>query len=372
MKSKWVFFAAFGVFLALLVYPCSGAVNTRQIEIVRNKGVLNSQDMQIIDAFVGEAVRELVRTKDFTSIAHARSAILSRRLSKKSSAQAQYGEQFSVSAHKYISEGFEQAKQYEEQDRKFKTILNLLILIDGLEDVRLAGITLGLLRHPNMVIRYWAIHSVTNPGFTKQLNAKISSNSQLARTIVERLQGLVNQSGPEVVVLAAEFAATVDTPEGEDLLVRIADNRIKKYADWKVNYELLDAAVLKQLSNKISAGAMDRAALAQRFGQLYSHVINRYVKGRDVLNAAQKHQLASVMIETEVSCISKILGTKQTVIKRSIERDDYTRLVLEKSRLLGDPTRAGIVPMRLNYDYGRKPDGSARTAPIPLQDPPRK
>jgi len=372
MKSKCVIFAALAVFLVLVVYPGSGAVNTREIDTVRNKGVLDSPDMQIIDDFVSEAVRELVRTRDFTSIAQTRSVILARSSSKKSSAQAQYAEQFSESAHKYISSGFEQAGQFEPEDRKFKTTLNLLILVDGLQDVRLADLALGLIRDKNTVIRYWAVHSVTTPGFTKNLNSTIAANSQLARRIVEQLQGLLERSGPDMLALAAEFAAEVDISQGEDLLVQIADKRIKKYADWTVNYELFDGAVLRLLHKKISSGALDRAALARRFGQLYSYVIERYVKGRDFLNPTQKHQLTSVLIETEKSCISKLLGVPQTVIKRSVERDDYTRLLLEHSKLLGDATRAGLLPMKLNFDYGKNADGTARTAPLNLPEPPKK
>jgi len=372
MKSKWVIFAALVVFLVLVVYPDSGAVSTREIDTVRNKGVLDSSDMQIIDDFVGEAVRELVRTRDFTSIAQTRSVILARSSSKKSSAQAQYTEQFSESAHKYISSGFEQAKQFEPEDRKFKTTLNLLILVDGLEDVRLANLALGFLRDKNTVIRYWAIHSVTTPGFTENLNSTIAANSQLARRIVEQLQGLVERSGPDMLAFAAEFAVEVNITQGEDLLVRIADKRIKKYADWTVNYELFDGAVLRLLHKKISSGALNRAAVARRFGQLYSYVIQRYVKGRDFLSPTRKHQLASVLIETEKSCISKLLGVPQTVIKRSVERDDYTRLLLEHSKLLGDTTRAGLLPMKLNYDYGKNADGTGRTAPLTLPEPPEK
>ena len=371
MKAKWVIFAVLAAFFVLVMHSGYGAVNTREIDIVRNKPVLDSRDLQIIDNFVDEAVRELVKTKDFTSIAQTRSIILARRSSKRS-AQAQYAEQFSESAHKYISSGFKQAEQLTPEDRKFKAILNLLILVDGLEDVRLADLAIGLLKDRMSVIRYWAVHSITNPGFTKQLNSAIAANLQLARRIVEQLKGLVGNSGPEILALAAEFAAEVNVPQGEDLLGQIADLRIKRYADWTVDYELLDGTVLKLLYKKISSGAVNKPAIARRFGQLYSYAIQRYVKGRNFLNAAQKHQLASVLIETEKSCVGKLLGMPQSVIKRSVERGDYTRLLLEHSGLLGDETRAGRLALKLNFDYGRNPNGTARTAPLTLPEPPQK
>ena len=372
MKAKWAIFAVFTAFFALLVHSDSKAVNTRDIDIVRNKPVLESADLQIIDDFLDEAVRELVNTRDFSSIAKTRSTILARNISKKSSAQAQYAEQFSGSAYKYISAGFKQAEQLTPEARRFKAILNLLILTDRLEDVKLADLAIVFLNDENTVIRYWAIHSVTSPGFTKKLNTSIATNSQLARRIVEQLQALVGRSGPEILTFVAEFAAEVAIPQGEDLLGRIADTRMKMYADWKVDNELLDTVVLTLLYEKTSAGALNKAAVARRFAQLYSYAIQRYVKGRDSLNATQKHRLASVLVETEKSCISKFLGTPQSVIKRSVERDDYTRLLLEHGKLLGDDTAAGLLPTKLNFKYGRNPNGSTRTAPLTLTDPPQK
>ncbi len=376
MKAKWVIFAVLAAFFVLVMHSGYGVVNTREIDIVRNKPVLDSRDLQIIDNFVNEAVRELVvKTKDFTSIAQTRSIILARSSSRKS-AQAQYAEQFSESAHKYISSGFEQARQLTPEDRRFKVILNLLILIDGLQDVRLADLGLRLLKDQNTVIRYWAVHSVTSPGFTKQLNSPGGGNLQLARRIVEQLKGLVEPAGrmvgPEMLALVAEFAAEVGIPQGEDLLLQIADMRIKRYADWTVDYELLDAAILRLLYKKIYSGAVNKPAVARRFGQLYSYAIQRYVKGRNFLNAAQKHQLASVLVETEKSCIGKLLTVPQSIIKRAVERDDYTRLLLEHSKLLGDETRAGRLALKLNFDYGKNPDGTGRTAPLTLPEPPPK
>jgi hypothetical protein len=372
MKAKRVIFTVLASFFVLLMHSGYGAVNTRDIDSVRNKAVLDSSDLQIIDFFVGDAVRELVNTKDFASIAQTRSIILARRSSRKST-QTQYAEQFSESAHKYISKGLKQAEQLTPEDRRFKVILNILILIDGLEDVGLAELAIAFLKDESTIIRYWAVHSVTSPGFTKKLNFKKADDLQLARRIVVQLQGLVERSDPEILALAAEFAAEVGIPQGEDLFVQITDMRIKKYAAWTVNYELLDAAILRLLHQKISSvSVVNKAAVARRFGQLYSYVIQRYVKGRDLLNAAQKHQLASVLVETEKSCISKLLGMPQSIIKRAVERDDYTRLLLEHSKLLGDETGTGQLALRLKFDYGKKPNGTPRTAPLALPEPPKK
>ena len=164
MGVKYAIFAVLAAFLFLAVSSVYAAVNTREVDKVRSKAVLDSGDLQIIDSFVAEAVRELVKTNDFTSIAKVRTVILSRSSSSKNSAQAQYAEQFSESAYKYISSSLKQASRLTPEEHKLKVMVNLLILVDGLEDLRLADLAIELLNDDNTVVRYWAVHSITNSG----------------------------------------------------------------------------------------------------------------------------------------------------------------------------------------------------------------
>lgn len=369
MKNKWANFAVWVVFLVLVMHCGSEAVSTRDIEKVRIKDVLDSEDLQIIDNFVAEAVQELVSTRDFTSIAKTRMVILAFDSSRRESAAAQYAEQFSESAYKYISSGFEQAAELTPEDRKFKVILNLLILIDGLENPRLAEFGMKMLNDENVVLRYWAVHCVTNPGIIRKLNSGGAANLKLAREIAEQLKELVEGAGPELLALIAKFAAGVDVSQGEDLLGQIVDMRISKYADWSVDYELLDATILELLYRKMTPVEISKPAIARRFGQLYSYVMQRYVKGQNYLSDTERRQLASVLVETEDKCIGRLL-IPQSVIRRAIEDDDYSALLLEHSRLLGDETRTGQLALKLNFDYGETIDGGKRTSPLALAEPP--
>lgn len=372
MKVKFSILAiVLGVFFVLVVNSFSEAVNTADVDRVRNKGVLDNEDLMIIDNFVAEAVNELVQTKDFTSVARARAAILSRSNASRESAEAQYATQFSESAYKYLSLGLKGASKLTPEDVRVKVTFNLLILIDSMEKLRLAELAAGLLNDENTLIRYWAVHSVTNPAIIKQLNSDKAANSALASKIVEQLKGLVDQCGSEEIALMAEFAASVDIPQGEELLLQIADMRMSRYKDWAVEYELLDATILKLLYNKMSSTELNNPGLARRFGQLYSYAIQRYVKGQDYLYTSEKQQLASVLVEIEQSCVSKILGMPQSVIRKAVEQDDYTALLQEHGRLLGDETRAGQLELKLNFDYGSNPDGNKRVAPLALPEPPR-
>jgi len=379
MKIKWLIFAVLVAFLILVMNPGSVAVNTREVDNVRKKVVLDNDDLKIIDDFLAQAIQELVRTRDFTSIAKIRTVILSRQSSTQAQ-QAQYAQQFSESARKYIAEGFRQAQALRRPERITGVTINLLILMDGLHDLGLADSAIAMLKNENMVIRYWAVHCLTNPGIITQLNS--ATNSNQASVIAAQLKELIENSTPEIVALIAQFAVGVNIPQAEELLTQIADLRIKRYADWTVKYELYDSAILKYLSSKIpllsqSPGGplptttSSRPAIARRFAQLYSYAIQRYVKGDALLNDTQKSHLASVLVDTEDKCIGRLLGKPQLTIRRALERNNVPAILAEHDRLLGTATTPGQLPTALKFDYSTT-GSSRRTAPLPLPNPPTK
>ncbi|MBA7617700.1 hypothetical protein ES703_25016 [subsurface metagenome] len=376
MKIKWLIFAVLVAFLVLLMNSGSVAVSTREVDNVRKKAVLDNQDLKIIDDFLAEAIQELVRTRDFTKIAKIRTVILSRQ-----STQGQYAQQFSESARRHIAAGFQQARELRRPERTTAVMINLLILMDGLHDLGLADQAIAMLKNENMVIRYWAVHCLTNTNIITQLNA--ATNSNQASAIAAQLKDLIENSTPEIVVLIAQFAAGVNIPEAEQLLIQIADLRIKQYADWTVKYELYDSAILKFLSSKIplpaqSPGGMlltttgTKPAVARRFAQLYSYAIQRYIKGAALLNDTQKSHLASVLVDTEDKCIGRLLSNPQLTIRRALERQNAQAILDEHDRLLGTATTPGQLPTALKFDYSTTTTGPKRTAPLPLPDPPTK
>ncbi len=379
MKIKWLIFAVLVGFLVLVMNPGSVAVNTREVDNVRKKAVLDKSDLKIIDDFLADAIQELVRTRDFTSIAKIRTVILSRQ----SSTQAQYAQQFSESARKYIAEGFIEAQKLRRPERITRVTINLLILMDGLRDLGLADQAIAMLKNENMVIRYWAVHCLTNPSIITKLNS--ATNSNQASAIAAQLKELIETSTPEIVVLIAQFAAGVNIPQAEQLLSQIADVRIKRYADWTVKYELYDSAILKFLSSKIPlpseafGGTLPtttstKPEIARRFAQLYSYAIQRYVKGSSagLLNDTQKSHLASVLVETEDKCIGRLLAKPQLTIRRAVERKNMPAILAEHDRLLGTATTPGQLPTALKFDYSTTGTGPKRAAPIPLPNPPTK
>ena len=380
MKIKLMAFIILGVFFVLAVTSNSAAVNTSGIDKVRDKSVLDEQDKKVIDEFLAEAIREMIITRDFTSIAKTRTIILS----KEKSTQGQYATWYSELVRQHIQEGFKQAQTINSPERRDKVIINLLILIDGLEDLQLSDLAISMLKSPNMVIRYWAVHCLTNPVIVKQLNSSPNSEPVSAREISEQLNDIIGSSSPEIIVQIAQFAANINIPQGDELLCRVADERIKKYANWTVKHELYDITILKLLADKIQPASTNtgmptasvtnsKPAIARCFAQLFSYVMERYIKGQEILNSTQKQNLASVLVETEEKCISKLLGRPQMMtIRRALERDNIEALKEEHDRLLGTETTPGQLPTMLGFSYNTTDTGIIRTAPIPLPDPPEK
>jgi hypothetical protein len=95
------------------------------------------------------------------------------------------------------------------------------------------------------------------------------------------------------------------------------------------------------------------------------------VKGQDILIAAEKDRLVSVLVETEQNCIGRLLDVPQSIIQKAAEQNDPTGLMLEHNRLLGDETSAGKLALKLDFDYGGTKDGSRRLAPLVLPEPPK-
>ncbi|MFH1716922.1 MAG: hypothetical protein ABIF19_06190 [Planctomycetota bacterium] len=381
MKMKCAFLAVPAAFILLATSSASIAVSTRDIDEVRKKAVLDARDFKVIDDFLAQAVQELVRTRDFTSIATIRTTILSRKGS-----QGQYAQQFSDSAYKHVQAGFQQAEEtLRPEERKTNVIINLLILIDGMEELRLGELAVGMLKHENMVVRYWAVHCFTSSAMLQQLNSGTTTNPGTAAAVAGQLKDIVETSNPEVIALIAKFGAGVNIAQGEQLLLQVADSRIKRYADWTVEYELYDVTILKLLESKIplpsqtpgvlvTTTSTGKPEIARRFAQLYSFAAQRYIKGkeRNLLNETQKGHLATVLVEAEEKCISRLMGAPQSNIRRAIERDSTTALLDEHNKLLGSATGPGELPSKLGFDYGTDQSGAKRTAPTLLPDPPQK
>jgi len=353
--------------LFLVFSATADAVDTRDMEAVRAKKVLENSDLQTIDDFVSRAVGEILTTEDFSSISTIRSIILANSDSSEPG-QAQFEQQFSESAQKHLSAALQQAEGLTLPSRRFKVITNLLILLDDLAEQRLADLTFRYVDSNNTVISYWAVHCLTNPKIIDKLNSPKELDT--ARQIVSRLETVISTGSPEILKFIASFAGSMKIPEGDDLLLKVADRRIASYADWSVRSELIDADILKSLADKMASSVPGRAAAGRRFGQLLSYVFQRYIKGAEMLTQSQKEQLVSILVETERTCLPKLTSKPSFGIKKAIESGDFSTLLEEHNNLLGDSAKQGQLPAKMEFDYGKDNGTAASTQPLQLASPP--
>jgi len=373
MKAKHVILAILLVFSVWMVSGEVAAIETRRLDRVRDKSVLNQQDMEIIEGFIAGAVSELVNTADFSSISDIRQTIVVRRKSNRKSAQIQYSEQFTVSAQRHISVALAEAESLSSSLRSFRVTTNLLMLIDELGYPQLSGLALERTNSRNKVVRYRAIHAVTNSRVIEQINSGKADTVQPGVLIVQKLRELIDDASAQELELITDFAASVKMPQATRLLIGIADMRIKKYEIWTVDDMLLDATILKALCELAVEKSNDAPALGRRFGLLYSYAMQKYIRhlrGGDFLSESQKQQLASVLVETERSCIGMVLKAPQLIIRKAVGNGDYKTLVQQHDELLGTENKAGKVPAKLGFDYGEKDSNGTGTAPPELPPKP--
>jgi hypothetical protein len=365
MKLKWLFCIILVTLPVFQSQPPLLAANLSQIDFIINKNVLDEQDKQEIDRYVRDTLQSLLNERNLANLGRYIQALVARKGDK-----PQYVQTFNDSIEKHVSESFTSAMSLRPAKRQKAVTANLLILLDKLENVRFAILALNQLENENVVVRYWAVQCLTNPEVISQLNAGDAPNPNLAQEIAAKFKNIVPKSRPEILNLMARYAAAIDIPQGQELLLQIADQRIKSYADNTVTEEFIDTTILKLLDNKISNPSRDPdvPALAQRFAQLYSYVIQKYVKERDVIGEVRKNQLLTVIVEIEDKCIKNLAGT-QTEMRKAIEQDQMATLMSEHDKLLGSDTTEGLLPAKYHFNYGKTEAGSTRTSPLTLSNP---
>jgi hypothetical protein len=320
-------FGAVTLLLLCLLSTSWAQLDTRRIDEVRAKNMLNNADLAIIDRFMSEAIRDLVRTEDFSKVATTRATILSR-----TSTQKQYAQQYSASAQKHIEDNLKRAADLP-GERLFMVTLNLLVLIDSMGDPALTEIAFDYTDSKYTAIRYWAVRAITNPQMAKQVH-DLPENPKNQK-ILTTIQGLTDDPSPDIQGLIVDFAVKLGGSPGQALLLAVADSRIARYRDGSVQDELLEVKVLKQLYARMAAENPEKAAVTQRFTELFDQVMQRFLQKQDTLLPDQKSNLISVMVEIEDKCLRVLLKQTQNNIKRAIEAEDISRLQSEYEQLLG-------------------------------------
>ena len=361
MNSNTRVVCLISLFSLLIVGPTWAVVDTHDVDAVREKRVLDERDLTIIDSFMQDAIQELVYTRDFSSIAKTRSIVLTRR-----TASAQYNQQFSDSAHKYISQGFVLAQELE-PERRNRVYTNLLILIHGLADSHLTDIALDWTVAESEPVSFWAVRALTNSAVVDVIND--GSEAALSQRVMEQLQQVVATGNENTLTLIISFIGELKSDAGSDLLKALITQREQVYENGSVKAPLLDGQFLRLLSERIQRNGDDRLEYGPGFCQLYSYVIQTFIKGQGVLSDAVLQDLAAVIVDVEDRCLKTLMEKPQTTFKRAVDSSDLDAIQVEHDRLLGTAAGRGELGKMLQISYGSLMDGRERTQPKQLSRP---
>ena len=378
MKDRLAVLVLVGLSLLPATRSASGQIRTADIEVVRNKSVLESRDLEIIDSFVADAVQQLLLGNDFASVAAIRRIIKVNSASNQPSAAEQYARSFFQAADRSLSEAFQQASKQPDDQRRFLLSVNLLILMDTLLDqphivkaaevsyLNMIKVASSLTNSKNAVLKYWAVKCLAKP-----VIAAHSPNA--AREIFRQLEAVSTDKDPFLLGLVVEFVSRAKDPQAEKLLTTIADMRMKAYENGTVENDFIDGDILKALYARLeTAPPSQTAAIAQRFGQLYSYLIQKYI--RDIndggsLSEDEKTGLVSSILEVEKISMSRLIGQPQVRMKTAIERGDLAALQKIHDELLGSQAGAGLLQAKYAFQY-RGGSTAPNVLPAKLKGPP--
>ncbi len=366
-------FSAIALLLTIFLYcSCVFAVSTVKIDAIRNKETLTDSDTEVIEAFLAEAFEELLAKTDFSDIGPLRNTIVSKSSSVFESGQFQYGPRFTTAFQKQMSQALGKISKMPDDQYKQLMTMNLLILINDMGNVELSKTALDYLQNPDVMIRYWAVSCLTNSDVLGQLNmTESAAGSRLAEQFAQKLQTAAQtEKSGDIIILLAQFAAGLNQPAANEILKEIVRNRVNFYLDWQVNDEMTEIRILKALADRAGNYKENTSVMAKNFAVLYSLAIQRYILGQETLPAGNIRNLVSVILQGE-KYLLQILPDRQGSFKRAIEKGGGQLLQTEHDSLLGSANTTGRLPTTAGFDYGKNPNGSAKTTPPTLQKPPQ-
>lgn len=370
VTMKWAIFTVVSVILA--VGGAASAAETEGIDDLlasakKNNQALGTLESGIIDNFLAEAFDELLAAEGQTEMVTARLQISFRKGSEKT---GHYSSTFVIAVRRQLKDTFGQLDAWDDQVRLQQITRNLIILVAEMESLVLIDFGIDRLGDNDVMIRYWAVKAISHPAIAAQLNSEMTNDADVSDKIIAALDKVVETEGyDEILDLIVGFAASIDTIRARELLLKFADMRIAAYEDWSVSNERIDAVLLNGLGKIAAANSVTRKEAGQKFAQLYSYVIQRFILGREVLSKDSLAELASVIVDVEANAVVKLLGRSQRAIRTAVEKKTYPALQREHDDLLGLPGIAGKLSVKLSFDYGKGAGGETLTAPKKLTQP---
>jgi len=283
-----------------------------------------------------------------------------------------YATAYIAEAKRSIEVAFGDAQRIEDTRQRQMIERNLMILTAELKSSDLVPLALQRLDAEDDVIRYWAFKAVTHSSVIQQLTSDVTGDVETTEAILTGFKKRVSvETQAEIQKMVVRFCMVFDDPLARDILLLIADRRIKAYRDWTVRDEMLDVNLLMALGNVaiLQQDTANKKTFGRKFSELYALTIQRCLKGKNVLSKGEIEQLLTVIAEVDQNVLAKTMGIK-TGILTSLKRK--TGLEREYETLFGDRMRSGQLAAMFKFDYGKDDSGKPITAPPELGPMPEK
>ncbi len=355
-------------FLGFVCVAVAYSASTTEIEALRlrvqdSSAELTASERGVISKFWFTALDEMLITDSSRECVEIRKQLTGQ---KGSEYLSHYATTYVAEAKTAVEAAFANAQRIEDVQHRLMTERNLMILMAELKSPTLASLALQRLDADDDVIRHWAFKAVTNPSLIQQLTSDITGDEKTTKAILAALNKRASiETATQIQKMVIHFCMMIDDPLARDILLLIADSRIKAYRDWTVRDEVLDASLLTALGNiaMLQQDTDNKKIFGRKFSELYAVVIQRYLKGKAALSKGQVEQLLTVIAEVDQNVLGKTMGIK-TGILTSLKRK--TGLDREYEALFGDRMRSGQLAALFKFDYGKDASGKPITAPQAL------
>jgi hypothetical protein len=357
-----------------VVFLCAAVAmgaDTAAIDAVRAKTAFTEADGAVINQFVGAITQEILVRTDFGNVSQTRDALVLRM--DATTPSARYTELLVSAVEEHIGRGLAQADKFTDAERKRNAKVNLLMMLDKVAQVTTAQMAASQLANADASVRYWAAKCVVNPAVLSRLNSAGQGNTAAAKDIASRLKAIVpTETNPNILDLAVDFGAGVNSADATELLVAIAGRRISDYEKWTVQYELLDGKLLNALCPK----AKTNKAVTSALGQLLSHCIQKYMKymaspaHSPLMGEQQAGYLATAITVVEKGCLGDI-RSGSTAMQTAIGKGSMgaSALMGEYTLLFGGSGNTGELAKAFGAKYVDA-TGKEQDMPRPLPDKP--
>ncbi len=361
----------FSVGLSCCVFMVLGSVCLAALDIApmtavfektgKGKTVPTGSDAEVVTKFIAAASDQILWAERPSDAVEARNQLLAFRGQDPT---REYGKFFTAALHARLTSALKEAAGLSDPVKKTAAQRNYSILIAQMDVIDMADLALMLLADGDSITRYWTMKALSGERTSAPIIAQVG-DSPLRKKVLDAFHKRIPmEDQPMIHALMAQFAVRIKGVEGRDLMLAIADSRIKAYASWKVTSENVDADVLSVLAEKITASVApeDKTILTERFAQYYSYVIQRLARN-PVLPPASRKAIISAILTVEDGPLSNLLGVKSSSLRSAIQKNNMEALLKEHDAILGSSATAGSLAAKIKFSYEGNAKGPKALTP---------